>query len=156
VHNLCAASFPSPSFVSKTPKADHVGATMKAPMDPRVLGDMDEGRQGKSNSRKNVTECYGRLEKLQELSSFCSQRPSQNRVRFALRSHSIEYISPSSVDIRVLPMNIVCNHGSHEPEGLGLALAHRCTRLRAGFVVRTKTESKRAAGVKPAAFSFLE
>ena len=104
---------------------------------------------------KNVTECYGRLEKTLELSSFCLQRTSQIRVRFALQPHSIEHISCSSVDIRVVPVNSDGNYGPHQPEGLGLALAPCRTRLRAGFVVRTKTESKRAAGEKPAALSFF-
>jgi hypothetical protein len=71
-------------------------------------------------------------------------------------SYRFAHISRQPVDIRGAAVNIDCNHEPHEPEGMGLALAPRCTRLRAGFVVRTKTESKRAAGVKPAALSFLE
>jgi hypothetical protein len=44
----------------------------------------------------------------------------------------------------------------HEPEGLGLALARRRTRLRAGFVVHNKTDFRRAAGDKPAALFFCD
>jgi len=61
------------------------------------------------------------------------------------------------IDIDSNDVDIIGNDEFLEPEiehGL-VALARRCTRLRAGLVIHHKTDFSKAAGDSPAAFCFL-